>query len=123
MDLLLFLPGVDASHVYMRALALGCFYSQYRNFLDGADHIVGQLRGDKVYPFSGITKSGRVWRKVLESDARSVTPIATVKLSSLLCSESVTLGYYHKLLTMTLAATTTKFYVPLHPHTNSKSPL
>ena len=24
---LFFLPGVDASHVYMRALALGCFYS------------------------------------------------------------------------------------------------
>ena len=23
----LFLPGVDASHVYVRALALGCFYS------------------------------------------------------------------------------------------------
>ena len=22
-----FLPGVDASHVYVRALALGCFYS------------------------------------------------------------------------------------------------
>ena len=22
------LPGVDASHVYVRALALGCFYSQ-----------------------------------------------------------------------------------------------
>ena len=24
---LFFLPGVDASHVYVRALALGCFYS------------------------------------------------------------------------------------------------
>ena len=24
---LFFLPGVDASHVYMHALALGCFYS------------------------------------------------------------------------------------------------
>ena len=26
----------------------------------------------KMYPFSGVTKSGRVWRKVPESDARSV---------------------------------------------------
>ena len=30
------------------------------------------MRGDKKYPFSGVTKSGRVWRKVTESDARSV---------------------------------------------------
>ena len=35
-----------------------------------------QLRGDKeIYntycPFSGVTSSGRVWRKVPESDARS----------------------------------------------------
>ena len=31
---LFFLPGVDASHVYVRALALGCFYSHIstRNF-------------------------------------------------------------------------------------------
>ena len=33
--------------------------------------VVGQLRGDRV-PFSGVSKSGRVWRKVPESDARSV---------------------------------------------------
>ena len=26
-ELLFFLPGVDASHIYVRALALGCFYS------------------------------------------------------------------------------------------------
>ena len=32
----------------------------------------GQLRGDKECPFSGVTKSGRVWRKVPESDVRSV---------------------------------------------------
>ena len=32
----------------------------------------GQLRGDKECPFSGVTKSGIVWRKVPESDARSV---------------------------------------------------
>ena len=27
---------------------------------------------DKEYPFSGISSSGRVWRKVPESDARCV---------------------------------------------------
>ena len=28
-----------------------------------------------TYPFSGVTKSGRVWRKVPESDARSVARV------------------------------------------------
>ena len=32
----------------------------------------GQLREDKECPFSGVTNSGRVWRKVPESDAWSV---------------------------------------------------
>ena len=36
--------------------------------------VAGQLRGDSECPFSGVTKSGRVWRKVPESDARSQTP-------------------------------------------------
>ena len=45
---------------------------QYLNLSEGADRVVGQLRGDKECPFSGVTKSGRVWRKVPESDARSV---------------------------------------------------
>ena len=40
----------------------------------GADRVAGQLRGDKECPVSGITKSGRVWRKVLERDAPSVAP-------------------------------------------------
>ena len=50
------------------------------------DRVGGQLRGDKGGPFSGVTKSGRVWRKVPESDARSVTlrehrfPAPSVKL-------------------------------------------
>ena len=57
---LFFLPGVDASHVYVRA---------WRYV---ADRVAGQLRGDKECPFSGVTKSGRVWRKVPESGARSV---------------------------------------------------
>ena len=45
---------------------------QYSNLSDGADRVGGQLRRDKECPFSGVTKSGRVWRKVPESDARSV---------------------------------------------------
>ena len=40
--------------------------------MEGADHVVGQLHGDKECPFSGVTKSGRVWRKVPESDTLSV---------------------------------------------------
>ena len=39
---------------------------------EGADRVGGQLRVDKECPFSGVTKSGRVWRKVPESGARSV---------------------------------------------------
>ena len=40
--------------------------------MEGADRVAGQLRGDKECPFNGVTKSGRFWRKVPESDARSV---------------------------------------------------
>ena len=65
------LPGVDAFHVYVRAWTLGFFQSyQYQNFSEGADRVGGQLRGDKECPFSGVSKSGRVWRKAPESDAR-----------------------------------------------------
>ena len=45
---------------------------QYPNFLEGADRVCGQMRADKEGPFIGINKSGRVWRKMPESDARSV---------------------------------------------------
>ena len=41
----------------------------------GADRVGGQLRGNKECPFSGVTKSGRVWKKVPESDARSVNDV------------------------------------------------
>ena len=42
-----------------------------------ADSVGGQLHGDKECPFSGVTSSGRVRRKVPESDARSVAVIVT----------------------------------------------
>ena len=48
----------------------------------GADRVAGQLRGDKEYPFSGVTKSGRVWRKVPESGARSVMPVLSIAVAS-----------------------------------------
>ena len=65
------------SHVYAGAWALGCFG--------------GQLRGDKECSFSGVTKSGRIWRKVPESEARSVqatltrTPTTAITSSNQLC--------------------------------------
>ena len=46
---------------------------QYLNLLEGTDLITGQLHRDKECPFSGVTMSGRVWRKVPESNARSVS--------------------------------------------------
>ena len=45
---------MDASHVYVRAWALGCF-----SLSEDADRVGGQLRGDKQCPFSGVTKSGK----------------------------------------------------------------
>ena len=59
----------------VRAWALGCFYSHintqtFRRAL--SDRVGGLLRGDKGWGKSSVTKSGRVWRKVPESVARSV---------------------------------------------------
>ena len=48
------------------------FLPGWMRLSEGADRVAGQLRRDKECPFSGVTKSGRVWRKVPESDARSV---------------------------------------------------
>ena len=42
---------------------------------EAADRVGGKLRGDKECPFSDVTKSGRVWRKVPESGARSVAGV------------------------------------------------
>ena len=62
---------MDASHVYVRAwaqLRLLPQSNQYPNLSEGADRVGGQLRGDKEGPFSDVTKSGRVWRRMPESD-------------------------------------------------------
>ena len=73
----------DGTHFFTRGGCVSCLRAclgarflpqsyQYPNLSEGADRVGGQLRGDKECPFSGVTKSGRVWRKVPESDARSV---------------------------------------------------
>ena len=56
-----------------RYVASTVLFVGYPNFSEGADNVGGQLRGDKECPFSGVTNSDRVWRKVPESDALSVT--------------------------------------------------
>ena len=56
---------------------------QYPNLWKGADRVGGQLRRDKECPFSGVTKSGRVWRKVPESRARSVVGAHTPRIAFL----------------------------------------
>ena len=68
---LFFLPGVDAPQVYVRAWALGCFYSHIstRTFRRALIASVGSCTEIKsTCRFSGVTKCDRVWRKVPESD-------------------------------------------------------
>ena len=54
----------------------GCFHSftSTRTFRKALTALVDSYAGDKECPFSGVTKSSRVWREVPESDARSVHP-------------------------------------------------
>ena len=73
---------MGASLVYVRALALGCFYSHistgtFRRALTALLDSCAEIK----YPFSGVTKSGRVWRKVPESDARSVRSTLTPNIA------------------------------------------
>ena len=65
---------MDASHVYVRDLALGCFHSliSTQTFRRALTASLDSLRGGKEYPFSDVTKSCRVWRTVPENGARSV---------------------------------------------------
>ena len=60
---------------------------QYPNLSEGADRVGGQMRGDKECPFSGVTKSGRVWRKVPESGSRSVMLLHAIALRG--CTDTV----------------------------------
>ena len=58
---------------------------QYLNLSEGADCVGGQLCGDKECPFSGITKFGRVWRKVPESGACSMERDAHMHANMFVC--------------------------------------
>ena len=51
----------------------------------GADRVAGQLRGDKECAFSGVIKSGRVWRKVPESGAQCVCVFVNGCVSEWVC--------------------------------------
>ena len=66
---------MDASRVYVGAwVASTVLITSTQTFRRALTALVDmQLRGDKECPFRGVTKSGRVWRKVPESDARSVS--------------------------------------------------
>ena len=69
-------------HLYIHAAWILCCchsFSRAQTFLEGADCIGGQVREDKEYPFSGVTSSGTVWRKVPESDAQCEFEIVTEK--------------------------------------------
>ena len=68
-----FLPGADVPHVCVRARTLCSFPCLANPNLSGGAAGVGeQQRGDNQCPFSAVTNSGRVWREVPESDARSL---------------------------------------------------
>ena len=72
---LFFLPWVDASDVYMCACALGCFYGHistqtFGRVLTASVDSCAEIKSAPSVAY--ITKSGRVGRKVPESDARSV---------------------------------------------------
>ena len=76
---LLFIRGGRASclRACLDAMLLPQSY-QYPDLSEGADSVGVQLHGGKIEcPFSGVASSGRVWRKVPESDARSVLAACT----------------------------------------------
>ena len=64
---------------------------QYPNLSEGADRIGGQLCGNKECLFSDVTKSGRVRRKVPESDAWSVGDPHSVQLGKATTTTTTTL--------------------------------
>ena len=85
---------MDAPHV--RAWALGCFHSliiSTRTFRRTLTASVDSCAEIKIEcPFSDVTKSGRVWRRVPESGARSVIYSLT---HTYLLTQELTYGYSH----------------------------
>ena len=72
---------------------------QYPNLSEGADRIGGQLHRDKECLFSGVTKSGRVWRKVLESDAQTL-PFPMSSTPWVLYAYPMSLSTFPKFITL-----------------------
>ena len=96
-------PRTPCSHSTLRAslsgtplLKEGCRKSVLGvcpvHLSEGADRVGGQQRGDEECPFSGATKSGRGWRKVPESGARSVFTELSLSLSLGLCSTAASVA-------------------------------
>ena len=69
--------GVSCSRACLGARFFPQLY-QYPNLSEGADRVDGQLLGDKEYPFSGITKSRRVWRKPCRKAMLGVWTVSSV---------------------------------------------
>ena len=70
----LFLPGSHASHVYTGAWVLCCFHGlirtqTFRRTLTASVDSCTEIKIER--PLSGVTNSGRVWRKVPKSKACS----------------------------------------------------
>ena len=87
--------------------------------MEGSDCVAGQLRGDKECPFSGVTKSGRVWRKVLESDARSVYQFVSCRCVShalLSCLISELLHVYTPSCTLCSSSDTCMLKIQQYKH-------
>ena len=66
-----FYPGRGASYVYVGAWALGCFHSLISLITQNLREALN-VSVDSCAKINGVTSSGRVWRKVPESGARSV---------------------------------------------------
>ena len=85
---------MDTSRVYLRALALGCFNSlistrTFRRALTGSVDSCAEIKS--TTSVHGVTESGRVWRKVPESDARSV--MAPLEMFFLFLSDVIQLFF------------------------------
>ena len=58
---------IETELIVYRCVAFAVLLSP--KILENAESVGGQMRRDKDYPFSGVTSSGKIWRKVPESEA------------------------------------------------------
>ena len=69
-ELFFVLPGVDASHVYVRARALGCFYSlisteTFRRALTGSVDSCAEIKSAPSVALLNLAEFGRRCRKAI----------------------------------------------------------